>query len=69
MRESIGSSNESIKAPAAGDKIFSSKPKWIFKKITVEFKRRCLKQEITTFNHRNVFNLFVVYELETWSKI
>ena len=38
-------------------------------KMAVEFKRRCLKQVITTFNHRNVFNLFVIYELETWSKI
>ena len=37
-------------------------------KIEVEFKERCLKQDKPAFTHSNVLNLFIVYELLTWSK-
>ena len=36
--------------------------------IAVKFKKCCLRQNATTFNHRNVWNLFIVYELEPCSK-
>ena len=37
-------------------------------KIAVEFNMSYLKQESATFIHRNVVNLFTVYELVTWSR-
>ena len=38
-------------------------------KIAVEFKGSCLKQFKATFTHRNVVTLFIVYKLDTRSKI
>ena len=35
--------------------------------ITLKFEGSCLKQNITSFSHRTV-NLFIVYELNTWSR-
>ena len=37
-------------------------------KIRREFKGRCLKQHKVTFTANNVVNLFMVYELDRWSK-
>lgn len=35
-------------------------------KIGIEFKGGCLKQDKTTFIHRNVTKLFIAYELDAW---
>ena len=35
-------------------------------RIRKEFKGSCLKQGKVTFTPRNVVNLFIVYELDTW---
>ena len=37
-------------------------------KITVEFKGNSLKQDKATFTRRNMANLFIAYELDTWSR-
>ena len=37
-------------------------------RIRVKFKGSCLKQEGVTFIPRNVVNLFIVYESNTWSR-
>ena len=37
-------------------------------RIRVEFKKSCLKKDKVTFTPRNVVELFIVYELDTWSK-
>ena len=37
-------------------------------RIRLEFKGSCLKQDRTTFIPNNVVNLFIVYELDTWSR-
>ena len=36
-------------------------------KIPIEIEGSCLKQDEATFTHRNVVNLFLVYELDMWS--
>ena len=37
-------------------------------RIRIEFKRSCLKQDKVTFNPNSLINLFLVYELNRWSK-
>ena len=37
-------------------------------RIRVEFKGSCSKQDKTNFTRRNVVNLFIVYEIDTWSR-
>ena len=37
-------------------------------KVKVESKGSCLKQDKVNFTPRNVVNVFIVYELDTWSK-
>ena len=40
--------------------------KWIHNgKIGVEIKESFLNQNKLTFTHRNVFDLFIIYELDT----
>ena len=36
--------------------------------MAVKFKGRSLNQDKAIFTHRNVVNLFIFYELNTWSK-
>ena len=43
------------------------KLKWIHSlKRSVEFRGSCLKHDKATFTNRNVINLFIFYELDTW---
>ena len=37
-------------------------------RIRLEFKKRCLKQNKVTFTPNSLVNLFIVYELDRWSK-
>ena len=37
-------------------------------RIRLEFKKRCLKQDKVTFTPNSLVNLFIVYELDRWSK-
>ena len=62
-------SGESIKPPTTPNNSLTSKLKWIHNsKIAVEFKDICLKQEKVTFTYRNVVNVFIVCDLDTWSR-
>ena len=45
----------------------SPKLVWYNSRIKLKF-RSCWKQDKSTFTPNNVVNLFVVYELDTWSK-
>lgn len=36
-------------------------------KIELQFKGSCSKQDKKTFTPRNIVNVFIVYELATWS--
>ena len=37
-------------------------------KIGTKYKENCLTEDKLSFTHRNVVNLFIVYELKTCSK-
>ena len=37
-------------------------------RIRLEFKGSCLKQGNVTFTPNNILNLFIVYELDRWSR-
>ena len=41
--------------------------KYIFKRL--EFKGICLKQDNVYFLHKKVVNLYISYQLDTWSKV
>ena len=36
--------------------------------MAVKIEDSCLKQNITSFRQRNFMNLFIVFELDTWSR-
>ena len=58
-----------IKPPTALGNSLASKCKWFHNsKIAVELKGSCLKPEKAILSHRNVVNLFIVYELDTCSR-
>ena len=62
-------SKASIRSPTTPGDCLPTKLKWIYNpKISVEFNDSCFKQDKATFTHRNIGNLFFVYELNTWSK-
>ena len=37
-------------------------------RIRLEFKGSCLNQEEATFTPNSVVNVFIIYELNTWSQ-
>ena len=56
--------------PYTANKSLSPKLAWINNsRIRLEFKESCLKQEDRgPFRPKNVVNLFIAYELATWSR-
>ena len=65
--ESKGLSNEIFTPPYTANK--SLFPKLIWNESRIRFKGSCLKQEDKTpFTPKNVVNIFIVYELNTWSR-
>ena len=62
-------SNESFKPPYTANKSLSSKLVWMnTSRIRLKFKGSCLKQEDKAAStSKNAVNLFIVYELDTWS--
>ena len=57
-------SDESIKAPTTSNKVLNPSLDFVGNKIRVKFRGDCLKQEIITFNHRKIVNIYTVYETE-----
>ena len=67
--KSKGLLEESITTPITADNSFAAKLTYIHNpKIAVKFEGNCLKQEKVSFTHRNVVNIFIVYELVVWSR-
>ena len=61
--------NEKIKPSITANNSLFPKLSWMNNsKVTVEFKRSCLKQDKVTFTTTNVVNLSTVYELDAYSK-
>ena len=61
--QSKGLSNESIKSPAASNDSHTPRLNYYGVKIRVEFTKSCLKQLKFTFTHKNIVNIYIVYEL------
>ena len=61
-------SNEKFTPPYTVDKSLSPKLIWNNSRIKLKFEGSYLKQEDKApFTSNNVVNLFIVYELDTWS--
>ena len=62
-------SNEKFTPPYSATKSLSPRQTWNKSRVKLKFEGSCLKQEDkATFTPKNVVNLFVVYELNRWSK-
>ena len=67
--ESKGLSNEKFKPTYISNKSLSPKQLWNNSKIRLKFERNWLKQEDKApFTPNNAVNLFIVYELDRWSR-
>ena len=68
-RESKGLSNETFMPTFTTNKSFSPKLVWMNNfRIKLDFKRNCLKQDKASFTPNNLVNLYIAYELNTWSQ-
>ena len=62
--------NEKSKTHYTSNKSFSPKLIWNNFKIILKLQGSCLKQESkATFTSNNATNLFIVFELERWSRV
>ena len=61
--QSKGLSNESIKSPTISDNSINPRLNYYGVKIRVYFTKKCLKQPKFTFTHKNIVNIYIVYEL------
>ena len=57
-------SDESIKPPTTSNKMLNPSLDYVGTKTRVKFNGDCLKQEKTTFNHGEIVNIYIVYEIE-----
>ena len=61
--KSKGLSAESIKPPTTSDNSLTPALNYYGTKTRVKFTRSCLKQSTTSYNHRPIVNIYIVYEL------
>ena len=57
-------SDESIKSPTTSNKLLDPSLGFVGTKVRVKFSGDCLKQEKTTFNHQEIVNIYIVYQIE-----
>ena len=62
--KSKGLSGENITAPTTSDYSLNSHLSYLSTKTRLEFRRNCLKQDKTTFNHGKEVSIYTVYELD-----
>ena len=60
-------SDESIKPPAIFNNILSPWLNYLYNKILLNLDGSCLKQDKVTFTHKQVANIYIVYETNMWS--
>ena len=58
-----GLSNESIKSPTTSDNSLNPRLSYNGTKLRVQFTGSCLKQPNHTFTHKNIVDIYIVYEL------
>ena len=63
--KSKGSSDEIIKPPSKNDNNLTSALNYVGNKIRVKFDGSFLKQDKSTYTHRTIINIFIVYELSS----
>ena len=56
-------SDETIKPPATSDNSLTPKLSYYGTKARVKFRRSCSKQATLPYSHKNVVNIYTVYEL------
>ena len=61
--KSKGLSNESIKAISTSDNSLNPTLIYYGTKIKVKFNGGCLKQQKSSYTHRKVVNIYILYEL------
>ena len=61
--KSKGLSAERIKPPTTSDNSLTPRLNYYGNKARVKFTRSCLKQQIISFTHEKVVNIYIVYEL------
>ena len=61
--KSKGLSNENITAPTTSDYSLNPQLSYLDTKARVEFTGSCLKQDKITFNHGEIVNIYIVYEI------
>ena len=57
-------SNENITAPTTIDDKLHQQLSYFGTRARLEFRGRCLKQDKSTFNHRKIINIYIIYELD-----
>ena len=61
--QSKGLSDESIKPPTATNNILTPELNYYGTKTKIKFTRSCLKQSSHMLTHKNIVNIYIVYEL------
>ena len=56
--------DESIKPPTTPTKVLNPTLDYVGTKARVKFRGDCFKQEKVTFNHGEIVNIYIVYEIE-----
>ena len=57
-------SDESINAPTTSNTFLDSSLDFVGTKVRIRFSEDCLRQEKITFNHGEIVNIYIVYEIE-----
>ena len=61
--QSKGLSNESIKPPTTTNNSLTLESNYYGTKTKIKFTRSCLKQSSHILTHKNIVNIYIVYEL------
>ena len=63
FRKSKGFPDENITAPTTSDYSLNPQLSYLDTKARAEFTGSCLKQDKITFNHGEIVNIYIVYEI------
>ena len=65
--KSKGLSDERIRPTSTSNNSLTSESNYINTKLRVKLDGSCLKQDKVTFYHKRVINIYIVYEINSWS--
>ena len=61
-------SDESIKPPATSNNTLDQELNSVGNKIRAKFDGSCSKQDKITFNHGNIANIYIFYQINLWNR-